>query len=162
MTEGHLSTEGHPATEAHRGGPAGQGPVAPGLGGAVRVAHEAGDRFTVEVRGHRFFVDQPVDDGGTDRAPTPTELFIASLTTCVAFYARRYLARHGLPEAGLEVDASFSLATRPTRVGEIRLSITLPPGVPGDRRSALVAVASNCTVHHSLQQPPEVTIELAG
>ena len=64
---------------------------------ALTVAHRGGDRFRIRVRGHEIDVDQPVGDGGEDTAPTPTELFVAGLASCVAFYARRYLARHGLP-----------------------------------------------------------------
>ena len=74
---------------------------------ALTVAHQGGDRFRIRVRGHEIDVDQPVGDGGEDTAPTPTELFVAGLASCVAFYARRYLARHGLPADGLEVTAEY-------------------------------------------------------
>ena len=52
---------------------------------AVHVDHLAADRFEIGVRGHVLTVDQPVDAGGEDTAPTPTELFIASRASCVAF-----------------------------------------------------------------------------
>jgi putative redox protein len=72
---------------------------------AVTVQHVDGDRFTIGIRDHLIAVDQPVTDGG-DTAPTPTELFVASLASCVAFYARRYLATHKLPTTGLRVTPS--------------------------------------------------------
>lgn len=126
----------------------------------MRVRHLDQDRFAIEVRGHTITVDQPVEAGGTDAAPTPTELFVAGLAGCVAFYARRYLARHDVDAAGLEVAAGYSLVGRPARVGEISLRITVPPGLPADRREAFLAVASHCTVHNSLEHPPAVTITL--
>jgi uncharacterized OsmC-like protein len=107
-------------------------------------------------------VDQPVEDGGSDAAPTPTELFVASLASCVAHYARRYLARHDLPIDGMSVAATFTMAERPTRVGQVSLSVTVPDGVPEERRVSLSAAASHCTVHNSLEQPPEVSIEFAS
>lgn len=125
------------------------------------VRHEGGDRFSIGVRDHTLHVDQPVDDGGEDTAPTPTELFIASLAACVAFYARRYLRRHDLPEAGLAVDAEYELVARPARVGWIRLSIQPPDGLPDERRQPLLAVASHCTVHNTLTNPPDVQVRLA-
>lgn len=125
------------------------------------VRHEGGDRFTVDVRGHRVTVDQPVAQGGGDAGPTPTELFVAGLVSCVAFYARRYLARHQLPEDGLEVTGKYSFGSRPARVDVVRIRVTLPDGVPADRREPLLKVASHCTVHNSLEQPPSVEIELA-
>lgn len=128
---------------------------------SVSVAHEAGDRFRIGIRGHVIAVDQPESDGGTDTAPTPTELFVASLASCVAFYARRYLTRHGLPEDGLAVTADAEFGAKPSRVATMVLSLTLPEGVPQDKRAALLAVASHCTVHNTLEHSPHVRIELA-
>jgi len=127
----------------------------------LEVAHVDGDAYAVEVRGHRLLVDQPEDAGGQDTAPTPTELFAASLATCVAFYAGRYLHRHGLDRTGLRVRTEFTMATdRPARVDAIHVTVLPPPGLPEQRRAALLAVASHCTVHNTLHQPPEIGIEL--
>jgi uncharacterized OsmC-like protein len=127
----------------------------------LEVMHVERDAYTVDIRGHRLRVDQPLEAGGTDTAPTPTELFAASLAACVAFYAGRYLQRHGLPRAGLRVRAEFTMAAdRPARVSSLRLVIAPPPELPEQRRAGLLAVASHCTVHNTLQQPPEVGIEL--
>lgn len=132
------------------------------MNAAVRVDYREGDLFDISVRQHQLSVDQPADVGGTDTAPTPTELFVASLASCVAFYARRFLARHGLATAGLAVTATFAMAERPARVGEITLTLSVPGGVPDERRAALLAVALHCTVHNSLEQPPAVRVELAA
>ncbi|MFG2309360.1 OsmC family protein [Streptomyces sp. NPDC048566] len=127
----------------------------------LEVRHVDEDAYAVDVRGHRVRVDQPVDAGGTDTAPTPTELFAASLATCVAFYAGRYLRRHGLPRSGLRVTTEFGMAAdRPARIGSLRLVLVPPPELPADRRAALLAVASHCTVHNTLRRPPEITVEL--
>ncbi|WNZ07661.1 OsmC family protein [Streptomyces sp. 11x1] len=127
----------------------------------MEVIHVEGDAYTVDVRGHRLHVDQPLEAGGTDTAPTPTELFAVSVATCVAFYAGRYLHRHGLPRTGLRVRTDFTMATdRPARVASLRLVIVPPPELPEQRRAALLAVASHCTVHNTLHQPPQIDIEL--
>ncbi|WNM32553.1 OsmC family protein [Streptomyces sp. Li-HN-5-11] len=127
----------------------------------LEVTHVAGDAYDVHVRGHRIQVDQPTEAGGTDTAPTPTELFAASLATCVAFYAGRYLHRHGLPRAGLRVRVEYGMATdRPARITFVRVAVVPPPEFPEQRRAALLAVASHCTIHNTLDQPPEVAIGL--
>ncbi|GIU98649.1 MAG: hypothetical protein KatS3mg014_0265 [Actinomycetota bacterium] len=127
------------------------------------VEHEGGDRYRVRIRGHELVVDQPQDDGGEDAGPTPTELFVASLASCVAFYAGRFLRRHGLPTEGLAVECGFAFAEdRPSRVGRVGIVVRLPAGVPEERRAALRAVVEHCTVHNSLRRPPEVAIELRG
>lgn len=127
---------------------------------SITVTHKRGDLFQVSARQHRLHTDQPEDDGGEDSALTPTELFVASLASCVAFYARRYLARHKLPDAGLVVTADYTMARSPSRVAEVTLRLQLPAGVPEDRHAPLLAVASHCTVHNSLSSPPAVKLEL--
>src|SRR6266487_881406 len=118
-----------------------------------------GEAYEIQVRGHRVRVDQPADLGGDDRAPTPTELFVGSLAACVAFYAGRYLTRHGFGRDGLAVYADFDMATdRPARVAAIRIAVRVPDGFPAERRAALTAVAARCTVHNSLTTKPEIAV----
>jgi putative redox protein len=124
------------------------------------VEYLDGERFAIDIRGHSVTVDQPLADGGEDSAPTPTELLVASLASCVAFYARRYLARHQLPTAGLSVTADYTMGTRPVRVADLSVDIQVPDGVPAERRDALLAVASHCTVHNTLTDHPTVTVVL--
>ena len=149
------SAAGQPATLVRLAGQ-----VAAADGQPMRVAHRGGDKFDINVRGHTITVDQPVRDGGDDTAPTPTELFIASLASCVAFYARRYLARHNLPTDGLAVEATFDMGSRPARVSGIDLRLIVPDGVPAERLDPLLAVATHCTVHNTLATAPEVSISL--
>jgi putative redox protein len=128
----------------------------------LNVTHQNNDRFQLRVRGHRFLCDQPLADGGDDQGPTPTELFVASLAACVAFYARRFLARHGLDTTGLRVEAAYTMSPdRPARVHTITLRLLLPQPLEEHRRRALLAVVDHCTVHNSLRTPPEVRVTLA-
>jgi putative redox protein len=126
----------------------------------IRATHEGGDRLLVAVRGHHMFSDQPVEDGGGDTAPTPTEMFIAGLAGCVAFYAERFLRRHGLGTDGLEVSCSYRWAANPHRIGDIDVKV-VAPSLTDEKRKAFGAVIEHCTLHHTLQQPPAVRIHLA-
>ena len=126
----------------------------------IVVRYLEGDRLMAAVRGHEVTVDQPVEDGGEDLAPTPTELFVSGLAACVGFYAERYLRRHGLDPSGLVVECDFDFSSdRPSRVDEIRISVTAP-GLPDVRRAPFSRVIERCTVHNSLVRPPAVTIDL--
>ena len=120
-----------------------------------------GRKYVVGVRGHQILVDQPVDLGGNDTGPTPTELFVAGLASCVAFYAGSFLHRHGIAADGMRVDVDWELSeTRPARVEHIDVTLTPPTTLPAARWPALLAVARHCTVHNSLEQTPEVSVEL--
>jgi uncharacterized OsmC-like protein len=125
----------------------------------VDVNYLDGEAYEISVRSHRVLVDQPDRDGGADQAPTPTELFVGSLASCVAFYAGRYLARHGYDREGLNVHAAFTMSTdRPARVTGIRFTLRPPSSFPAARVPALLAVASHCTVHNSITTQPDITI----
>jgi uncharacterized OsmC-like protein len=128
---------------------------------ALDVRFVSGEAYEVAVRGHRIMVDQPAEAGGADSAPTPTEMFVASLATCVAFYAGRYLTRHGYSRDGLSVAVDYTMAAdRPARIAAVRLTLRVPADVPVGRRAALQAVASHCTVHNTITNLPEITLNL--
>lgn len=136
-------------------------PRTPAILNGITARFHAGEAYEIQVRGHRVLVDQPLDAGGADTAPTPTELFVGSLAACVAFYAGRYLSRHGYGRDGLEVTASYGMATdRRTRVGTIRIAVRPPADLPQDRWPALRAVAAHCTVHNTLINAPDVVIDV--
>ena len=140
---------------------AAEGGTADAPAGQVEVSYLGGESYAIATRGHTLLTDQPAAAGGTDTAMTPTELLIAALSSCVAFYAGRYLARHGLNRDGLHVTATFTAATdRPARVAAVRLAIRVPGGIPPSRQAALLAVASHCTVHNTFRQAPDIAIEL--
>lgn len=126
---------------------------------AIEVRHEGSDRFSIGIREHRLVVDQP-DTG--DAGPTPTELFVASLASCAAFYAGRFLARHGVDPEGLGLTCTFEMADdRPARVGAIDLRLSLPQGFPPELEPRVRAVVERCTVHNSIVRAPTVALELS-
>jgi uncharacterized OsmC-like protein len=125
----------------------------------IHVEHEGGDRYLISIGDHQVLVDQPIDAGGTDAGPTPTEIWVAGLASCVGFYGGRFLARHGIDAEGFEVDCAWEMAEgRPARVGRIDVSVRLPSGFPLAKRERFQAVIDHCTVHNSIEDPPEVSI----
>jgi putative redox protein len=123
------------------------------------VRHVEGDRFTLGIRGHEVIVDQPRGDGGTDAGPTPTELFVGGLVSCAAFYASRFLERHGFERDGLSVACAWEMASeRPSRVSRIEIRVAVPSSLPQKDHDRLMAVVEHCTVHNSMVQMPEVHI----
>lgn len=127
----------------------------------ITVTQTRRDRFAIRIRGHELVTDQPIEGGGDDAGPTPTELFVAGLAACVGFYAERFLRRHEQSDAALSVSCDFTMSTdRPSRVASIDLRIDVPGVLREDLRDALLRAADHCTVHNSLRTPPAVHIEV--
>jgi uncharacterized OsmC-like protein len=61
---------------------------------------------------------------------------------------------------GLSVEAEWTMAEQPHRVGQITLAIHLPHRVTAEQSERLLKVAHGCTVHQSLAVPAVVAIEL--
>ncbi|MET9232234.1 OsmC family protein [Lentzea sp. NPDC003310] len=123
----------------------------------LTVAHVRDDEFVIRLREHELHTDQP----GTDRGMSPVELFVASLATCVAHYANGYLRRHDLSADDLRVDADYEMAAdRPARVSRIEVTSYVVEKLTPQQKSALQAVMDHCTVHNTLQRPPEVEIRV--
>lgn len=156
----HLRWLYRPERAAHPARPD-DGPGADEGPDTVRAVHLDRDRFEIRVRGHRLFIDQPESLGGDDTAPAPIEVFVSGLAGCIAFYVRRYLARHGLPTEGLAVTARYTMGQKPARVTDISVHVQVPDGVPEERLQGLLAVASHCTARNTLAAPPDIEIGLS-
>lgn len=122
---------------------------------SVTVQHLDGDRLEVRIRDHVLVLDQPQAAGGADTGPTPTELLIASLAGCVAFYAERFLQRHGGGPRSVTVECGYRWAENPHRVGSIEVRISAP-GLAPELREALSRVVEHCPVHNTLAGSPQV------
>jgi uncharacterized OsmC-like protein len=129
---------------------------------AVQVTPALNTCYRVAVGGHQLTIDQPATAGGDNRGPTPLQLLAASLVACTAHYAASYLDRHGLSREGLVVEGDFDMAAdKPPRLATMSVTITPPSGLSARRQAGLLAVASHCTVHNTLRQPPAVHIGMA-
>ncbi len=64
------------------------------------------------------------------------------------------------PRDGLTVEAEWTMAEVPHRVGRIDLGIHLPHRISAEQKERLLKVAHGCTVHQSLAVPAGVAIEL--
>ena len=123
--------------------------------GNKRVFAKFGD-FVVET-------DQPTKDGGDATAPTPFEMFIASIATCAGVFVLEFLQNRGLPteDAGVFLRAERNAETHLVEV--VRLLIKLPSGFPERYRGAVVRAAEQCSVKRHLDSPPrfDISVEIA-
>ena len=126
----------------------------------LTVAYHGGTRHDITSGKHRVVTDQPVEDGGQDAGMSPVELFVGSLASCVGYFAGRYCDRHQISTKGLSVEAQWTMAEQPHRVGRVTLAIHLPHRITAAQSERLLKVAHGCTVHQSLAVPVGVAIEL--
>ncbi|MGC3973415.1 MAG: OsmC family protein [Nitrospira sp.] len=126
----------------------------------LSVAYQGGTRYDILSDRHRVVTDQPADGGGADAGMTPVELFVGSVASCVGYFVGQFCARHDISREGLKVDAEWTIAEGPHRVGQIQLAIRLPHRVTPEQKERLLKVAHACTVHQSIVMPAGIVIDL--
>ncbi|MHB1045434.1 MAG: OsmC family protein [Thermoanaerobaculia bacterium] len=103
--------------------------------------------------------DQPVPAGGAGSAPSPFDLFLASVATCAGFYALRFCQERGLPTEGLGVTMDWERSPETKLISKIRISVKLPEGFPEKYRSAILRATDQCAVKKHLVAPPAIEVE---
>lgn len=126
---------------------------------AITTKIDSGMKFISDVRGMQIVVDQPVESGGTNEGPTPPELLVVSLTTCVGVYAVMYMQRAGLDTAGIKITADYNKVTQPTRIGSITVKLEAP-SISDEHKDKFMKFVNNCMVHNTLHHCPEISIDL--
>lgn len=126
----------------------------------LTATFHGGTRYDIVSGSHRIITDQAVEDGGQDAGMGPVELFVGSVASCVAYFVGQFCVRHGIPRDGLTVDAEWTLAEGPHRVGRIDVGIHLPHRITAEQRERLLRVAHGCTVHQSITVAPSIGIKL--
>jgi putative redox protein len=103
----------------------------------------------VDVRSHHLTVDEPLDQGGDDSAPSPQELLAASLASCTAITVEMYAQRKGWDLGYVEVECEYQPAERgcPTR---FELVMRLPEDASDEQVERLKIIAAKCPVHRAL------------
>lgn len=114
----------------------------------------------VEVRGETELVVRAAGGGLSVREGDgghfgPLPMLAASLGTCTLSVLLSWAENAGLDPSGLEVVVGWEYVDDPYRVGSYDQEIRWP-GLPEDRRTAARRVADQCTVHHTLEHPPEM------
>ncbi len=98
--------------------------------------------------------------GGRDRGPTPPEVFVASLGSCVAAFVAQYCERNGVNTTDLSVDVAFDKADDPSRLVNLKVTVNLPHGECKQRKAALQRVAEHCPVHETISTLGGIEIEI--
>ena len=126
----------------------------------LTATYRDGTRYDIVSGKHRIITDQAVKDGGQDGGMSPVELFVGSVAGCVAYFVGQFCGRHGIPRDGLAVDAEWTMAENPHRVGRIDIGIHLPHRISAEQKERLLKVAHGCTVHQSIIVIPNIGIKL--
>ena len=124
----------------------------------MEVTFDGGKVISAHINGHIIRTDQPVAAGGQNSAPTPFELFLASLGTCAGIYVKSFCDPRGLSAEGIKIiqDAEYDMQTGIP--ANITIDIQVPADFPEQYVTALIHVADLCKVKKTIAAQPEMKI----
>jgi ribosomal protein S12 methylthiotransferase accessory factor len=108
--------------------------------------------------------DQPAGFGGDGSAPSPFEVFLASLATCAGVYVQGFCKMRGIPTDGIRLVQKAERSPESKMVTRISLDIQLPEGFPQQYTAAVIRAAESCLVKKHIEKPPvfETTVSIAS
>ena len=123
------------------------------------VAFPGGAAVEASAKGHTIRTDQPAPFG-SDSAPAPFDLFIASIATCMGYYALRFCQERAIPTEGLGLSVETVRDPEKKRLSTIKASLKLPPGFPEKYAGAIQRAVDQCAVKKHMVEPPafELTV----
>lgn len=129
----------------------------------VSVWSDKGYRTIAQARNHTWNADEPEEDGGTDSAPTPMEMLLGSLGSCIVITVQMYAKRKNWPLENVHIDLHLSRFNAPDYpayqgdakfVSEIREHVTLQGNLlTPEQHARLQEIAKKCPVRRVLANP---------
>lgn len=127
----------------------------------VKETGESAFAVDINVSGHDFKGDEPVDAGGKDLGPAPYDLLTAALAECTAMTIRWYAQREKWPLENVEVEVSHHKAAPASgglKVDTFHKKITITgSALTAEQHAKLLDISSRCPIHRTLEATPVIT-----
>ena len=112
-----------------------------------------GRRVDASIGAHVVHTDQPRDNGGENAAPSPFDLFVASIGTCAGIFVQGFCARRGIPYEAIVIRETVEFDAQGI-LSRVRLDLELPSSFPDRYREALLRTVDQCSVKRAIAAQP--------
>ncbi|MDD4857290.1 MAG: OsmC family protein [Candidatus Krumholzibacteria bacterium] len=125
----------------------------------LTVTFPGNKKVDVEFKGFTIKTDQPPANGGDGTAPSPFDLFLASIGACSGIYVLDFCRNRGISLEKARVVQRMERNPETHMVTGVTISIELPKDFPAKYRDSLVRAVDLCTVKKHIMNPPRFAIE---
>ncbi|TRZ72815.1 MAG: osmotically inducible protein OsmC [Bacteroidetes bacterium] len=120
----------------------------------MEITFAGGKKVNASFKGHIHKTDQPVTAGGENSAPSPYELFLASIGTCAGIFVKSFCDQRNLPTENIKLIQMLEYNPETRLPSKISIEIKLPADFPEKYKEALVHTAELCSVKRTIANPP--------
>jgi len=124
----------------------------------MEITFDGGKVITAHTHGHSIRTDQPIDNGGANIAPTPFDLFMASIGTCAGIYVKSFCDNRKIPTDGFKIIQTSEFNEETGLPVNIKIDIQVPATFPEKYKNSLINVAELCKVKKSIANPPKFEV----
>jgi putative redox protein len=124
----------------------------------MEITIDGGKVITAHLNGHIIRTDQPLDNGGTNTAPAPFDLFLASIGTCAGIYVKSFCDKRQIPTEGIKIIQTMEFDQEKRLPSVFNLEIQLPADFPDKYREAVINAADLCLVKKTINNKPDFKI----
>ncbi len=110
---------------------------------------------------HVVRTDQPLDNGGDDTAPSPFQLFLASIGTCAGIFVQGFCAKRNIDSSGVRI-VERPIYDEAGTLKDVSLDVELPAAFPEKYREPLLRVIEQCSVKKAIAAQPTFTVRVAS
>ena len=120
----------------------------------MEITFDGGKVITAHSKEHMIKTDQPVTHGGENSAPSPFELFLASIGTCAGIYVKSFCDNRKIPTDNIRIIQSVEYDKETGLPVNIKIDIKLPADFPEAYKGAVIKSAELCKVKKTIANPP--------
>ncbi len=121
----------------------------------MQITFPGNKKVNALLNGFEIKTDQPKQAGGDSTAPSPFELFLASLGTCAGIFALSFFESRKLNMEGFKLELDFKWNPQRHLLDKVEILLTLPGDFPEKYIPALKSAVDLCLVKRTIAEPPE-------
>ena len=127
----------------------------------ISISFPGGVAVDATLGGNTVHTDQP-RPLGEGAAMSPFDLFLASIGTCMGFYALRFCQEREISTEGLALTLDSIRDEERKLVATLKIALRLPPDFPEKYVDAMRRSVEHCSVKRHLLEPPVFELSLSA
>jgi ribosomal protein S12 methylthiotransferase accessory factor len=124
----------------------------------MEIYFDGGKKVNAKFKNFYIKTDQPVEAGGDDSAPSPFDLFLASIGTCAGIYVKGFCDQRNITTDKIRILQTMEYDKDTRLIRKISIEIVLPPDFPEKYKDAVINSANLCAVKKHLKNPPQIEV----
>lgn len=122
----------------------------------MKITLEGKAKVIADLGNMKVVTDQPFP-AGEGSAPTPFQLFLASLGTCAGIFVKSFCDQRNIPTDAIYLIQKMNYDQASHLISDMEIQIHLPADFPEKYKEAVIKAADLCLVKRHLHTAPRIT-----